>query len=163
MDKNLLDSIVVETVKNVMGHIDINGDATITHETMAQWLGVVAINDHYYMMVQRVKKVLKRHFGVFLVVEHGHGYKAVKKGEEVDVCVGTIERGKRMIHRGFVDTSYINIKGIIDEDKRNKTIEKTQVIFNLDLMIRNGERIDDKKKPGSGYTNPLLQIPGYIN
>lgn len=160
MDKKLMESIVVETVEKIVDHVEKKGDVTITHNILCEWIGTKETDRHYYGMVGRIKKILKKNFGLFLISDTKYGYKAVKRGEEIDVIIGKIERGKRLVHRGCLDTQYIDLTLIDDESKRNRTIEKTQSIKNLDLLIKSGTIRENKWLPAH-TGNPLSMIPGY--
>lgn len=138
MDTREVNRLINEAAKNISS---IAPGTTIPHLSMGELLGVQrhADKEKYYNMVGKLKKELQSVYGLFLRTETKIGYSIVMPGDEIDLCLGEFNAGKKKMWRATARTSCIRIDNIIDDAKRAQTISKAQKMANILGLLRFGQ------------------------
>jgi hypothetical protein len=129
--------VVSVTVKQAAENISNMARGTVlSHIALTEMLE--ANKRQYSSRVNSLNKALKSEYGIFLQNERGVGYRISLPGDEINVCEGRCNRGKRQFLNGVKDMNKIDISKIADKSKLDRTIKITQEQANLVIMLKFG-------------------------
>lgn len=135
MDTRTINHIISETAKNIS---NIDPGTVITHMNMSEFFGMSKLEnkDRYYSMVSKLNKELQTAYGLFLRTEYKIGYAIALPGEEIELCEGEFNAGKKKMWKATARTNLIRIDKINDTTKKEQTIKRAQKMANLIGMIK---------------------------
>jgi hypothetical protein len=116
----------------------------ITHIALSEMLQSKAKSARYYQLIIKLKNKLRMEHNLFLKNVNRMGYEIALPGEEIHLCIGTLQKGVKTIVRGIKETSDIDLDKITDNTKRTFTVQSAQKMSNLYGMLKMGGMIETK-------------------
>lgn len=144
MDTRSVSKLIGEVAKTISG---IAQGTTITHLSFEEMLGVQYRKDNqkYFNLIGKLNKELQAQYGLFLKNERKVGYSIALPGDEIDLCIGEFNAGKKKMWRAVARTNLIRVDRITDPVKRVRTITEAQKRANLMGLLRAGDNDGDTR------------------
>ena len=135
----------VMEVAEKIHHVGVGN--TYPHAVIAEMLGVDKGTRAYYGLVVKLKRLLRRNYGVFCDTINKVGYRIVTPGDEIKVCEGEYVQSVRRMARAVLSTNLIRLEKIEDQNKKAQTLDGIQRMANIYGMIRASQPLITKARP----------------